>query len=114
MLGCMEVDGLASALDTYTEVGRKRSIALRRWAGWREDGGTGASSRSSRLAGTVRCPNIQTIVRYRDPNRVECMFGKLKQQHCMTTRYDKTVLSFESFLKLAAARLGIKSFVNAD
>jgi len=29
------------------------------------------------------------------------------------TRYDKTVLSFESFLELAAARLWLKSFVNA-
>jgi hypothetical protein len=28
-------------------------------------------------------------------------------------RYDKTVLSLESFLNLAAARLWLKSFVNA-
>ena len=42
------------------------------------------------------------------------MFGKLKQQCRIATRYDKTVLSFESFLNLAAARLCLKSFVNAD
>jgi transposase len=39
--------------------------------------------------------------------------GKLKQQRRIATRYDKTVLSFESFLNLAAARLWLKSFVNA-
>ena len=50
--------------------------------------------------------------RYRDRNRVERMFGKLKQQRRIATRYDKTVLSFESFLNLAAARLWLKSFVN--
>ncbi|MEG8224166.1 transposase, partial [Sphingomonas sp. HH69] len=42
----------------------------------------------------------------------ERMFGKLKQQRRIATRYDKTVLSFESFLNLAAARLWLKSFVN--
>jgi transposase len=36
--------------------------------------------------------------RYKDRNRVERMFGKLKQQRRIATRYDKTVLSFESFL----------------
>ena len=51
--------------------------------------------------------------RYKDRNRVERMFGKLKQQRRIATRYDKTVLSFESFLNLAAARLWLKSFVNA-
>ena len=50
--------------------------------------------------------------RYRDRNRVERMFGKLKQQRRIATRYGKTVLSFESFLNLAASRLGLKSFVN--
>jgi transposase len=50
--------------------------------------------------------------RYKDRNRVERMFGKLKQQRRIATRYDKTVLSFESFLNLAASRLWLKSFVN--
>ena len=40
------------------------------------------------------------------------MSGKLKQQRRIATRYDKTVLSFESFLNLAAARLWLMSFVN--
>ena len=42
----------------------------------------------------------------------ERMFGKLKRQHRIATRYDKTVLSFERFLNLAAARLWLKAFVN--
>ena len=50
--------------------------------------------------------------RYKDRNRVERMFGKLKQQRRIATRYDKTLLSFESFLNLAAMRLWLKSFVN--
>ncbi|MBV7255991.1 transposase [Pacificimonas sp. WHA3] len=50
--------------------------------------------------------------RYRDRNRVERMFGKLKKQRRIATRYVKTVLSFESFLNLAAARLWLKSFVD--
>jgi transposase len=33
--------------------------------------------------------------RYRDRNRVERMFGKLKQQRRIASRYDKTILSFE-------------------
>jgi transposase len=50
--------------------------------------------------------------RYRDRNRVERIFGKLKQQRRIATRSDKTVLSSESFLNLAATRLWLKSFVN--
>nr|WP_231878058.1 IS5 family transposase [Gluconobacter albidus] len=51
--------------------------------------------------------------RYRDRNRIERMFNRLKQMRRIATRYDKTALSFISFLNLAAARLWIESFVNA-
>jgi len=51
--------------------------------------------------------------RYKRRNRIEIMFGRLKDWRRAATRYDKTVLSFESFLNLAAARLWLKSFVNA-
>ncbi|WP_264785608.1 IS5 family transposase, partial [Gluconobacter cerinus] len=51
--------------------------------------------------------------RYKDRNRIERMFNKLKQMRRIATRYDKTVLSFISFLNLAAARLWIKPLVNA-
>jgi transposase len=51
--------------------------------------------------------------RYKDRNRIERMFGKLKQQHRIAIRYDKTVLSFESFLNFATVRLWLKSLVNA-
>ena len=60
-----------------------------------------------------KVPEHPDYRRYKDRNRVERMFGKLKQQRRIATRYDKTLLSFESFLNLAATRLWLKSFVNA-
>ncbi len=59
-----------------------------------------------------KVPEHPDYRRYKHRNRIERMFGKLKQQRRSATRYDKTVLSFESFLNLAAARLWLKSFVN--
>jgi len=50
--------------------------------------------------------------RYRDRNRAGRMFNKLKQSCRTATRYDKTPLSFESFINLAGARLCIKSYVS--
>ncbi|GAN91719.1 transposase [Gluconobacter frateurii M-2] len=50
--------------------------------------------------------------RYRERNRIERMFNYLKQMRRIATRYDKTALSFMSFLNLAAAKLWINSFVN--
>ena len=49
--------------------------------------------------------------RYKDCNRIERMFGILKQQRRIATRYDKTKLSFAIFLNLAEA-LWLKYFVN--
>lgn len=51
--------------------------------------------------------------RYRDRNRIERMFGFLKHQRRIATRYDKTALSFASFLNLAAIRRWLRHFVNA-
>ncbi|MBS1089287.1 IS5 family transposase [Gluconobacter wancherniae] len=50
---------------------------------------------------------------YRDRNRIERMFNRLKQFRRIATRYNKTDLSLMSFLSLAAARLWIRSFINA-
>ncbi|MFT9447734.1 transposase [Gluconobacter japonicus] len=50
--------------------------------------------------------------RYRDRNRVERIFNHLKQMRHIATRYNKTALSFMSFLNIAAARLWIGSFAN--
>ena len=50
--------------------------------------------------------------RYRERNRIERMFNEIKQMRRIATRYDKTALSFRSFLNLAAAKLGIESLVN--
>src|SRR3546814_5767395 len=55
-----------------------------------------------------KVPEHPDYRRYKDRNRVERMFGKLKQQRRIATRYDKTLLSFESFLNLAATRLWLK------
>jgi transposase len=59
-----------------------------------------------------KAPEHPDYQRYKDRNRIERMFGVLKQQRRIATRYDKTALSFASFLNLAAARLWLKSFVN--
>lgn len=50
--------------------------------------------------------------RYPDRNRIERMFGHLKHQRRIATRYDKTALSFASFLNLAAIRRWLPNFVN--
>jgi transposase len=63
--------------------------------------------RSSRKA-----PQHPDYRRYRDRNRIECMFGQLKRQRRIATRYDKTAISSLAFLNIAAARLWLKAFVN--
>jgi len=49
---------------------------------------------------------------YKDRNRVERMFNKLKQFRRIATRYDKTAVSFLGFLALAAAKLWMPTYVN--
>ena len=49
---------------------------------------------------------------YKDRNRIERMFNKLKQFRRIATRYDKTALSFLGFLALAAAKLWMPTYVN--
>ena len=49
---------------------------------------------------------------YKDRNHIERMFNRLKQARRVATRYDKTALSFLSFLNLAASRLWLKNYVN--
>lgn len=50
---------------------------------------------------------------YKDRNRVERRFNKLKQFRRIATRYDKTAVSFLGFLVLAAAKLWMPSYVNS-
>ncbi|WP_212668645.1 IS5 family transposase [Elstera cyanobacteriorum] len=59
-----------------------------------------------------RDPIACDFKRYRDRNRIERMLGHLKHQRRIATRYDKTALSFESFLNLAAIRRWLPYFVN--
>jgi transposase len=49
---------------------------------------------------------------YKDRNRIERMFNRLKQFRRIATRYDKTAPSFTAFLCLAAAKLWLPTFVN--
>nr|WP_244544572.1 transposase [Cohaesibacter marisflavi] len=48
---------------------------------------------------------------YRQRNRIERMFNRLKQFRRIATRYDKTAISFMGFLCLAAVKLWLPSFV---
>ena len=50
--------------------------------------------------------------RYRDRNRIERMFNKLKKFRRIAMRYDKTAVSYLGFLCLAAAKLWLPNFVN--
>jgi len=49
---------------------------------------------------------------YKDRNRIERMFNRLKQFRRIATRYDKTRKSFEAFLAIAAVRIWLPYFVN--
>nr|WP_252347465.1 MULTISPECIES: transposase [unclassified Gluconobacter] len=57
-------------------------------------------------------PQQTECKRYRDRNRIERMFNRLKQTRRIATCYHHTGLSFMSFLNFAAARLLIRSFLN--
>jgi transposase len=49
---------------------------------------------------------------YRNRNRIERMFNRLKQSRRIATRYDKTRSSFLGFITLAAIKIWLKSFVH--
>ena len=49
---------------------------------------------------------------YRERNLIERFFCRIKQFRRIATRYDKTALSFVSFLNLAAIRRWLPNFVN--
>ena len=51
-------------------------------------------------------------VLYRERNRIERCFNKLKNSRRLATRYDKTAESYLGFVNLAAIRLWIRHFVN--
>jgi transposase len=51
---------------------------------------------------------------YKDRNRIERMFNRLKQFRRIATRYDKSAKSFLGFLCLAAAKIWLPSFVNRN
>ena len=49
---------------------------------------------------------------YKDRNRIERLFNRLKQFRRIATRYDKTRLSFMAFLHMASIRVWLPYFVN--
>lgn len=49
---------------------------------------------------------------YKDRNRIERMFNRIKQFRRIATRYDKTKISFAAFLAIAAAKIWLPHFVN--
>jgi len=51
---------------------------------------------------------------YKDRNRIERMFSRLKKFRRVATRYDKTRKSFSAFLALAAAKIWLPYFVNRN
>ena len=55
-----------------------------------------------------KAPEHPDYRRYRDRNRIERMFGKLKQQRRIATRYDKTAQSFLGFIDITSIRLWIR------
>ncbi len=57
---------------------------------------------------TIECD----FKRYKDRNRIERMFNRLKQFRRIATRYDKTAKSYLGFLCLAAEKLWLPYFVN--
>jgi transposase len=59
-----------------------------------------------------REPIPHDVESYKDRNRVERMFNRLKQFRRIATRYDKTAMSFLAFLNIAAAKLWLTCFVN--
>jgi transposase len=70
-----------------------------------------ASCRSSHQANRKE-PIACDFKSYKDRNRIERMFNRLKQFRRVATRYDKTSKSFKAFLNLAAAKLWLPTFVN--
>jgi transposase len=55
-------------------------------------------------------PSSCNFSAYKDRNRIERMFNRLKQFRRVATRYDKTRISFEAFLSLAAAKIWLSHF----
>ncbi len=55
-------------------------------------------------------PPVCDFRAYKDRNRIERLFNKLKQFRRVATRYDKTEKSFAAFLALAAVRVWLPSF----
>ncbi|WP_414903472.1 IS5 family transposase [Sphingomonas flavalba] len=117
-LGFLLTDGEASD-DAAAEPLMKTPVARPR-ALLADKGYDGDRSRESLLIQGIpprsnrKAPEHPDCRRYKNRNRIGHMFGKLEHQRRSATRYDKSILSFESFLNLAAARIWLPPFVSTD
>jgi transposase len=50
--------------------------------------------------------------KYRDRNRIERLFNRLKNWRRVATRYDKTATSFLGFITIAAIKIWLPAFVH--
>ncbi|NOW49011.1 transposase [Novosphingobium sp. SG751A] len=75
-------------------------------------GGWPRSDPSASGSSTSKTAQQESALESHHEHTIERMFGLLKRQRRIATRYDKTALSFLGFLNIAAARLWLKAFVN--
>jgi len=59
-----------------------------------------------------KAPLVYDFRTYKDRNRIERMFNRIKQFRRVATRYEKTRKSFDGFLALVAAKMWLPYFVN--
>ena len=81
-----------------------RGFASERFRQGMRDRGSAPAIPPKRGDAPVRCPAFI----YRHRNRIERMWGRLKEWRAVATRYEKTARSFMSVLCLAAAQDWLK------
>ncbi len=57
-------------------------------------------------------PPAYDRAKYKERNKIERLFNRLKNWRRLATRYDKTADSYLGFILLASARLWVRHFVN--
>ena len=96
---CPQALGLLAGLDTRMVVADTRYDSGANWACCAEMGiAVVIPNRPNRLE-----PVPFDEAYYRDRNKIERFFGRMKQYRRLATRYDKTVVSFLAFWHVAAA-----------
>jgi putative transposase len=60
------------------------------------------------LSGQIICPTSYDVHLYKERNLIERFFNKLKQFRRVATRYDKLLVNFMGFVKLAAIAIWLR------